>query len=555
MQMLLPVVIRQGDGAAWTPGTNTLEFAPWSDQPLAGDHAPDGSYARLLVGLEERKVTATLQYWRPSEQGRVAILNASEEPITIPAGMPVATVCEVMNQAPTDEHRWTLRRFAPLPDPEFYARKRYDGVDYWVKRGAATLNSATLNTISIKDRNHKAEVIYDPDANECCESEDEAEMEVPVERTHEETIEALEAHFAAEGTLKSHEKQGLLARLKRWWRVYSDRLGRVKGYYHTIDTTETKPAFTRGRTFSPAEHEEIAKQEAALLERDLIEPSDSDWATGVVLAKKKDGTWRFAIDYRALDTVTVGDKYPLPRVDETLDALAGARYYTALDLRSGFWQLELSNADARKTAFRTRNGLFQWKVMAMGLKNATASFQRMMERILGPLRNKCVMVYVDDLIIYSDTWEQHLDDVEAVMKVLDAAGLTCKLKKCEFGQRSVEYLGHPIGDGMVRMAPHLTAKIEEAVAPSDKKQVRQFMGLVGYYRHFVREFAHIATPLTAVMGKNAEWIWGKEQQLAFTKLRAALLEEPILRQPDFKRPFEIHTDASAFAVGGTGSTR
>jgi hypothetical protein len=226
-----------------------------------------------------------------------------------------------------------------------------------------------------------------------------------------------------------------------------------------------------------------------------------------------------------------------------------------MDLTSGFWQLALAEADARKTAFRTRRGLFQWKVMPMGLKNATASFQRMMERVLGPLRFRCCLIYVDDLIVYSTTWAQHLLDLEDVLAVLEDNGLTCKLKKCEFGRTSVDFLGHHIGEGMVRPAAHLTAKIREARPPRNRKEVQRFVGLVGYYRHFVLDFAGIARPLTNIMGKTRVWRWEESQQTAFEQLRAKLLAEPVLRQPDFTRPFEIHADASAFAVGGALAQR
>ena len=267
------------------------------------------------------------------------------------------------------------------------------------------------------------------------------------------------------------------------------------------------------------------------------------------MALKKDGTLRLCIDYRLLNKITIKDKFPLPRIDDTIDALYGARYFTTLDLLSGYWQIEINEADKHKTAFICELGLFEFNRMPFGLTNAPSTFQRAMNNIFKKELYKYVLVYLDDIIIYSKTFEDHLVHLRRVFELLLSAGLRLNRTKCEFFKNKIDYLGYIVSkDGI---APNMK-KIESITKypePTNQKELGTFLGLASYYRKFVRAFAEKAHPLTALTKKSAQWKWGTEERDAFNCIKQCLTTKPILGYPDFTREFIIYTDASGYGIG------
>lgn len=286
-----------------------------------------------------------------------------------------------------------------------------------------------------------------------------------------------------------------------------------------------------------------------LLDQGLVEESASEWSSPLVIVKKKDGGNRICVDYRKVNTVTKFDSYPMPRVDEMLDAVGKAQFITTLDLAKGYWQVPLHPADREKTAFSSPLGLLQFKVMPFGLSGAPATFQRLMDHTLRGL-DQFVGVYLDDVVIFSHTWKQHLSHLESVLSRLQEANLTLKLKKCEFGAEDCVYLGHRIGRGGVRPEEGKVRAVQQMARPKTKKEVRAFLGMVGYYRRFIRNFSEIADPLTRLTKKNEPEVqWSEQEEAAFNMLKQALTHSKLMRNPDFTKPFIVQTDASNVGIG------
>ena len=288
-----------------------------------------------------------------------------------------------------------------------------------------------------------------------------------------------------------------------------------------------------------------------MLDNKIIRPSSSPWCSPVVMVRKKDGSWRFCIDYRKLNAVTCRDAYPLPRIDSTLDSLSGATYFTTLDLASGYWQVEVEEADKEKTAFSTLEGHFEFNVMPFGLTNAPATFQRLMECVLAGLVGEECLIYLDDIIVFSSTFKEHLLRLSRVFQALCDAGLQLKPSKCHLALKQVRYLGHIVSkDGITPDNDKISAVIGYPV-PSNAKQLKQFLGLSNYYRRFIRNYALIAEPLHKILRKSKQpFQWNEACQHAFETLKQKLTTPPILTYPNFKEPFLVYTDASEVAVGG-----
>lgn len=268
----------------------------------------------------------------------------------------------------------------------------------------------------------------------------------------------------------------------------------------------------------------------------------------MILVRKKDGTWRFCVDYRALNAVTVKDAFPMPTVDELLDELHGSVFFSKLDLRSGYHQILMKAEDREKTAFRTHLGLYEWLVMPFGLSNAPATFQAFMNTVFQPFLRKFVLIFFDDILVYSPTWETHLDHLTIVFEHLHHHQLFAKLSKCSFGQKKIDYLGHVVSSNGVEMDPVKIQVVREWPPPTTVSQLKGFLGLSGYYRHFVKGYAAIASPLTDLLAKDA-FTWHDQAQLAFDTLKFALTAAPVLALPNFNLPFILETDASGTGIG------
>ena len=299
---------------------------------------------------------------------------------------------------------------------------------------------------------------------------------------------------------------------------------------------------------NPAELEELKKQLAQLQEQGLIRPSTSPYGSPIIFVKKKNGSLRLCVDYRALNNITVKNKYPLPRIDDLLDRLHGAKVFSKIDLAAGYHQIRLKEDDIPKSAFRTRYGHFEYTVLAFGLCNAPATFMRMMHEILMDGLDDFVIVYLDDILIFSRSEDEHIAHVETVLKKLKQHQLYAKKAKCEWGVTQTEFLGHICSDKGIEMDPAKVKAILDWPELTNATDVLRFKGLVGFYKRFIHQFSKIAAPLSALTG-NVPWKWGPEEKEAFEKLKSAVTSAPILAPPDYSLPFTITCDASDYAIG------
>ena len=319
---------------------------------------------------------------------------------------------------------------------------------------------------------------------------------------------------------------------------------------HEIETGDSCPIRLPPYRLPHAFHEPVKRELEEMQDHGIIEPAASDWAAPIVLMKKKDGTIRLCIDYRQLNAVSRVDAYPMPRIDDIIDQLGQDQYISTLDLTKGYWQVPVAERDRPKTAFVTPFGLYQFRRMPFGLQGAPATFQRTMDTMLNGLRGFAA-AYLDDLVVFSNTWQEHLRHLEAVLGRLRAAGLSAKPKKCQFGMTECSYLGHVEGGGKVQVETSKVEAIEKMQPPKTKKEVRMFLGLTGYYRKFIPNYATIATALSDLTRKSQpnRVTWTADCEEAFRRLKKALCSAPVLCTPDFTKPFVLQTDASDRGVG------
>ncbi|KAI4905005.1 hypothetical protein NFI96_003630 [Prochilodus magdalenae] len=318
---------------------------------------------------------------------------------------------------------------------------------------------------------------------------------------------------------------------------------------HRIDTGNAKPTKLRPHRLPWAKQQVAEQKIREMADAGVIEPSNSPWAAPVVLVRKKNGDWRFCVDYRRLNAVTKTDSYPLPRIDDTLDRLAGSQWFSSLDLRSGYWQVALADDAKEKTAFTMGGGLWHFRVMAFGLCNAPATFERLMERVLAAVPKERCVVYLDDVLVHAPEFDEALECLEEVFKAIRAAKLKLHPKKCSLLQRKVAFLGHIVTEEGVATDPAKVEAVQKWPTPANIEQLRSFLGLASYYRRFVRDFASHAAPLHRLTEKGASFNWGEEQNRAFQLLRAALVSAPVLALPRAGCPFIVDTDASNFGIG------
>lgn len=321
---------------------------------------------------------------------------------------------------------------------------------------------------------------------------------------------------------------------------------------HHIPVTDKTPRQTGNYKRPESDHQFIHQETQRMLDAGIIQHSTSPWVSQAVIVKKANGKLRFCVDYRRLNQVTVKDAYPLPRIDDLLESLNRACFYTSLDLQSGFWQVPMAPEDRHKTAFATRDGHFEFLVMPFGLRNAPATFQRLMNAVLRDLRSKCAKVYLDDVNVHSKSWEQHLADLREVFLRLRTANLRLNIEKCNFAQPRLVFLGFVVSQKGIEADPQKVQKMLAFQRPTTVQEVRSFLGLIGFYRRFIKDFSKVAKPLTQLLSatpKGQSVKWGQREQKAYETLRYKLVQAPILAYPNLQKKFILHTDASLLGLG------
>ncbi|WVZ97710.1 hypothetical protein U9M48_043224 [Paspalum notatum var. saurae] len=324
----------------------------------------------------------------------------------------------------------------------------------------------------------------------------------------------------------------------------------LRGIEHQIDLIPGAQLPNRApyRT-NPDETKEIQRQVQELLNKGYIRESLSPCSVPVLLVPKKGGSWRMCVDCRAINNITIRYRYPIPRLDDMLDELSGANFFTKIDLRSGYHQIRMKLGDEWKTAFKTKFGLYEWLVMPFGLTNAPSTFMRLMNEVLRPFIGLFVVVYFDDILIYSKSMDEHLEHLSAVFDTLRAAHLFANMEKCIFCTQRVSFLGYVVTTHGIEVDSSKIAAIQEWPTPTTVTQLRSFLGLAGFYRRFVRDFSSIAAPLHELTKKDVPFAWSDSQEVAFHTLKDKLTHAPLLQLPDFNKVFELECDASGIGLG------
>ena len=329
--------------------------------------------------------------------------------------------------------------------------------------------------------------------------------------------------------------------------LFSDVPGRTDLVYHDIDVGEATPIKLHPYRMNPVKRQFLEKEVQYMLENDIIEPSDSEWSSPCVLVPKPDNTYRCCTDLKRVNAVSKSDSFPLPRIDDCIDRIGQAKFVSKFDLLKGFWQIPLTERAKKISAFVTPNGLYQYKVMPFGLKNAPATFQRLINQITTGLTG--VETYIDDVITHAMTWDDHMKRIRAFFERLTEAKLTVNLDKCEFCKAQVEFLGHVVGQGQVLPVQAKIEAIDKFSVPQTKKELMRFLGMAGYYRRFCPNFSDVVSPLTDLLSKKAKFVWTDKCQVAFNKVKAILTNSPVLVAPNFEKGFKLATDASDVGVG------
>jgi transposase InsO family protein len=367
-----------------------------------------------------------------------------------------------------------------------------------------------------------------------------------------EHLQVLHAKVVSEAKLSPMIADGFSKLLIKYQDAFAKNdsdLGRTNVVLHDIDTGDARPIRQPPRRLPLAQQADCEKEVVSMLEKGVIEPGYSPWASPIVLVRKKDGTLRFCVDYRKLNEVTVFDCYPLPRIDETLDHLSGAQWFTTLDLLSGYWQVGLTPEARLKSAFCTRSGLYLWKVMPFGLSNAPSTFERLMERVLQGLQWHTCLVYIDDVVVFGHDEIQLLERMDEVFSRLMKAGLKVKPRKCCFFARETSYLGHVISGDGIRVSAEKVSAVREWPVPHNVTELRSFLGTANYYRRFVADFSSIVAPLCDLTSKTAIFKWTDECQHAFDTIKEALCTAPVLAFPVPGAKYVLDTDASDRGIG------
>lgn len=357
--------------------------------------------------------------------------------------------------------------------------------------------------------------------------------------------------------LNEEEKANLSALCSKYADVFyieGEALTFTNKVKHSIKTTDEIPIYTKSYRYPFIHRQEVSDQISKMLDQGIIRPSESAWSSPIwVVPKKTDASgkqkWRIVIDFRKLNEKTISDKYPIPNITDVLDKLGKCQYFTTLDLASGFHQVEMNPSDIPKTAFSVEHGHFEFLRMPMGLKNSPSTFQRVMDNVLRGLQNVICLVYLDDIIVFSTSLQEHMNNLEKVFQRLRESNFKIQLDKSEFLKLETAYLGHVISTEGIKPNPDKITAIQNYPIPKTPKEIKQFLGLLGYYRKFIPDFSRITKPLTLCLKKGKKVTLDSAYINCFEKCKTLLTNDPILKYPDFDREFILTTDASNFAIG------
>ena len=347
--------------------------------------------------------------------------------------------------------------------------------------------------------------------------------------------------------LSPGQQQNLLSLVARFPELFGDVPSQTSVLSHDVDVGNARPIKQHAYRVNSVKRA-LMKQEAEyLLRHGFARPSSSPWSSPCLVGTKPDGSPRFITDFRKVNNVTVPDSYPLPRMEDCVDNLGTAKFVSKLDLLKGYWQVPLTERASKISAFVTPDHFLEYTVMAFGMCNAPATFQRLVNVVLSGVSN--CNAYLDDLIVYTRSWEEHVRVLEQVFTRLRGAKLTLNLAKCDFGAATVTYLGRRVGQGQVRPVEAKASAISACPVPTDRKALRSFLGMAGYYRGFCRNFSSVVHSLTTLLSPKVEFVWTAECNHAFESVKALLTHAPVLTAPDFTTPFKLEVDASAVGAG------
>ena len=353
------------------------------------------------------------------------------------------------------------------------------------------------------------------------------------------------------GTKLSHlpsvQRKELAEVITQYREVFPDVPSKTNLIEHDVDVGDSAPIKQHPYRVSPMKKELLDKEVQYMLKNDIIEESQSNWSSPCILVPKHDGGFRFCTDFRKVNDKTKSDSFPILRIADCIDQIGNAKFVSTFDMLKGYWQVPLTQRAREISAFVTPSGLYQYKVMPFGMKNAPATFQRMVNKLVRDI-DRCEG-YIDDVVIFSDNWSDHIRQIERFFQIMREAKLTINLMKSEFGKATVKYLGHIVGQGQVRP---LDAKIQTIVKypiPTSRKELARFLGMAGYYRNFCLNFSEIAAPLTNLLSKKVKFVWTDDCQLAFDKVKLLLQKSPVLKSPDYEKPFKLIIDSSDVGTG------
>ncbi|XP_065438558.1 uncharacterized protein LOC135981218 [Chrysemys picta bellii] len=423
--------------------------------------------------------------------------------------------------------------------------ERINEVTYDVRKPQVQGSVQTVHVNRMKAY-HAREV----NVNTICYAEEEAGsaplIDMVAESQEETPLESIEMGE----DLTPPQRKELLRLLKHHKQTFSNRPGLTDRMTHSIQTVGPRPAPSRAYRAKGEMQRQIQEEVESMLTMGIITRSQSPWASPIVMVPKKDKTMRFCVDYRKLNAITQPDPYPTPRIEDLLDTLGGARFISTLDLTKGYWQIPLDAEAQGKSAFIVESGLYEFKVLPFGMRNSGATFMRLINEVLRGLES-FARAYIDDLAVFSSSWQDHLNHIGIVLHRLREANLTVKVSKCRMGAAEVTYLGHRVGNGQLRPEPVKVEAIKNWPTPRTKKQVQSFIGLANYYRRFVQGFSDIVAPITDLTKKEKpdRVLWTEACEQGFQSIKSALAKEPVLASPDFEKPFLLCTDASNIGLG------